>query len=450
MSIQIKKSLSFLNSLKKIPLPADAVDCLFSAKSFKAEILTLIGTAKKRIYLTALYLEADEAGKDILLALHQAKRKNPDLDIVVCIDFHRAQRGLIGQKKPTETNASWYQEVEKAEGLGIKILGVPVKRKELFGVQHLKGFIFDNKVLYSGASFNNIYLHQEDRYRYDRYWLIDSPKLADSMVEFLKTVIVASDAVVSLNAEVIPKISSFKMEQKSFAKNLKQASYHFEGEEVSTQLSVTPLCGLGTRNNSLNKCIRRILQSTEKDLVIFTPYFNLPNVLARDLTAALKRGVNLTIVIGDKTANDFYIPKERPFKTIGALPYLYETNLKRFTEKHYDALQSGQIKLYLWKSEANSFHLKGIYADERFVLLTGHNLNPRAWRLDVENALLIDDPKKSLKGLLDKELSEILKNTLQITTPEQIDDIDNYPEKVQKILRRLRRFKADRLIKGLI
>ena len=450
MSIQIKKSLSFLNSLKKIPLAADAVDCLFSAKSFKAEILTLIEKAQKRIYLTALYLEADEAGKDILLALHQAKRKNPDLDIVVCIDFHRAQRGLIGQKKPTETNASWYQEVEKAEGLGIKILGVPVKRKELFGVQHLKGFIFDNKVLYSGASFNNIYLHQEDRYRYDRYWLIDSPKLANSMVEFLKTVIVASDAVVSLNAEVIPKISSFKMKQKSFSKNLKQASYRFEGEDISTQLSVTPLCGLGIRKNALNKCIRKILQSSEKKLVIFTPYFNLPNVLARDLSAALNRGVKLTIVIGDKTANDFYIPKERPFKTIGALPYLYETNLKRFTEKHYDALQSGQIKLHLWKSDANSFHLKGIYADERFVLLTGHNLNPRAWRLDIENALLIDDPKKSLQGLLDKELSEILKNTLQITTPEQIDNIDDYPAKVQKILRRLRRFKADRIIKGLI
>ncbi|MCW8995552.1 MAG: CDP-diacylglycerol--serine O-phosphatidyltransferase [Psychromonas sp.] len=450
MISRIKQSLSFLDNLQKIPLSADSVDCLFSAKSFKKELLEQIAKAQYRIYLAALYLEADAAGEEILMALYQAKQNNPDLDIVVCIDFHRAQRGLIGAKKATATNASWYQDVEKAQALGVKIMGVPVKRKELFGVQHLKGFVFDDRVFYSGASFNNIYLHHNEKYRYDRYWLINSQPLADCMVNFLKQEIINNGAVVPLNGQSIPKISSLKTEHKKLVRNLKQASYQYPGKILTDSLSVAPLCGLGARRNQLNKCIRKVLQSTKNELIIFTPYFNLPRILARDINGLIKRGVKLTLVAGDKTANDFYIPEDQPFRSIGGLPYLYESNLKRFAEKYCAALQAGQLKLHLWKNNGNSFHLKGIYADNRFVMLTGHNLNPRAWRLDIENGLLIDDPEQTIKGLLDKELAEILKNTSQITDPKQIEGVEEYPEQVKKLLLRMRRIRADKLVKGLI
>lgn len=450
MKSRIKQSLTFLNNLKKIPLSVDSVNCLFSAKSFKGELLKQIANAKYRIYLAALYLEADDAGKEILMALYQAKRTRPDLDIVVCVDFHRAQRGRIGEKKSSVNNASWYQEIEKTEGLGVKIIGLPVKRKELFGVQHLKGFVFDDRVIYSGASFNNIYLHHNEKYRYDRYWLIENSQLADSLVSFLKEEIISSKAAAQLNGESIPKISNLKVAQKQLVKNLKQAAYKYSGEVLSERLAISPLVGLGARKNILNKCIRKILQSSQNRLVIFTPYFNLPAVLSRDICALLKRGVELTLVVGDKTANDFYIPEDQPFRSIGGLPYLYESNLKRFAKKHQTALQSGQLNIHLWKNNGNSFHLKGIYSDDRFVLLTGHNLNPRAWRLDIENGLLIDDPHQQLHSLLEKELSEILQYTYKITSPDQIDGVDDYPRHVRKLLLRMRRIKADKLVKGLL
>ena len=47
--------------------------------------------------------------------------------------------------------------------------GVPINTREVFGVLHIKGFVFDDTVLYSGASINNVYLQQQDKYRYDRY-----------------------------------------------------------------------------------------------------------------------------------------------------------------------------------------------------------------------------------------------------------------------------------------
>jgi len=449
MSKKINQSLSFLTKLKKLPISADNVQCLLTTKAFKTELFKQINSATKRIYIAALYLEADEAGAEVLDALYQAKLNYPAIDITVCIDFHRAQRGLIGAVKGGDTNTTWYQKVATLKGRGVRIIGLPVKRKELFGVQHLKGFIFDDVVFYSGASINNIYLHQQERYRFDRYWLIKDYALADSMVDYLQQVIINSEAVVELNAPIVPKFNEFKKEHKNLSRNLKLSGYRFEDIEHDG-LSIRPLTGIGTNKNLLNKVIRAIFHSTEKELILFTPYFNLPTALSRDISALLKRNVNITIVVGDKTANDFYIPEDKPFKTIAALPYLYEVNLRNFAKKHHTSILQGHLKLHLWKHETNSFHLKGIYSDYRFSLLTGHNLNPRAWRLDLENGLLIDDPQQQLSQLMNEELNNILQHTRQIGSYKGIDDINTYPEKIKQLISRLRRVKVDRIIKGII
>jgi len=451
MITKVEKNLSFLNNLNKIPLSADSVRFLKSAEDFKSTLLTQIKNAKKRIYLAALYLEDDAAGAEVLMALYDAKRINPELDIYVCIDFHRAQRGRIGEKKAAKTNATWYQSIEATEQLGVKIVGVPVKRKELFGVQHLKGFIFDDLVFYSGASFNDIYLQQADRYRLDRYWLIENQSLANSMVNFLIKELIDMDAVTLLNQPDIPNVKSLKHALKEFTLSLKNSQYYFHGEEgAATQLSVTPLAGLGTKHNKLNTCIQSLLNSTQHEAVIFTPYFNLPSQIARNINKLLARGVKLTLVVGDKTANDFFIKEEKDFSTIGTLPYLYETNLKTFCKKHQSKIKTGQLSVNLWKDGENSFHLKGLYCDQRFALLSGHNLNPRAWRLDVENGLLFDDPQKTLKPLLEDELNTILANATEITDSAQIESLEDYPAHVKKILVRMRRVRVDKLVKGIV
>ncbi|RBW47158.1 CDP-diacylglycerol--serine O-phosphatidyltransferase [Psychromonas sp. B3M02] len=449
MSKKINQSFSFLKKLKKLPISADNVKCLLSTDAFKTELFAQINNATQRIYIAALYLEADEAGEQVLNALYKAKQNHPALDITVCIDFHRAQRGLIGAAKGGDTNTTWYQKMAEINGQGVKIVGLPVKRKELFGVQHLKGFIFDDLVFYSGASINNIYLHQQERYRFDRYWLIKDKALADTMVDYLKQVIVNSEAVVQLNSPYVPRFNELKKEHKNLSRNLKSSGYRFLPEKTDG-LAIRPLTGIGTKKNLLNKVIRGIFHSTEQELILFTPYFNLPTALSRDISTLLKRKVKITIVVGDKTANDFYIPEDKPFKTIAALPYLYEVNLRNFAKKHHTSILQGNLKLHLWKHDTNSFHLKGIYSDQRFSLLTGHNLNPRAWRLDLENGLLVDDPKKQLTEQLNSELENILTHTRLIESYQDIDDMVNYPDKVKQLISRLKRVKADRIIKGII
>ncbi|MFO6423521.1 CDP-diacylglycerol--serine O-phosphatidyltransferase [Motilimonas sp. KMU-193] len=452
MMDRVNKSLAYIAAQPFLTTDIEHIQFLYHASEFRQSILDCIANAKQRIYLTALYLEDDEAGREIWLALDQAKKNNPDLDVVVLVDYHRAQRGLIGQAADS-TNATFYQQYALEHQSQFNIYGIPVKNRELFGVLHLKGFVFDDTVLYSGASLNNIYLHKQDRYRYDRYCLITHAALADSFVQYINQLISEDFGVVPLNIAPVPSVAEMKAQHRQLRRHLKTAQYHYHGQTLSSQdeqIGLLPLVGFGARGNKLNQMIRHIFHSTQRELVLFTPYFNFPAALSRDITAMLKRGVKITLVVGDKTANDFYIPPSEPFKTIAGLPYLYELNLRKFAKRHSRYLASGSLNIHLWRHENNSFHLKGIYSDKQTMLLTGNNLNPRAWRLDLENGILLQDKSGVLAEMQAKELALIMANTSQITHYEQIESLDDYPLQVRKLLSRMRVFRADNMVKRIL
>lgn len=187
-----------IEQLPRIAHKPEDLETLLDAGSFRERLLSEIAQAKHRIYLVALYLQDDEAGRSVLQALYDAKQANPELDIKVLVDWHRAQRGLIGAEK-SDGNAALYREFAEKHQFQIEVLGVPVRNREVFGVLHLKGFVIDNSVIYSGASLNDIYLAQHNRYRYDRYHVIRNQHLANSMANFISNVLVDSDAVNCLN-----------------------------------------------------------------------------------------------------------------------------------------------------------------------------------------------------------------------------------------------------------
>lgn len=66
-----------LEKLPQLALQADSLRILNSASEFKQRILQLIASAQRRIYLVALYLQDDEAGREILAALYAAKAARP-------------------------------------------------------------------------------------------------------------------------------------------------------------------------------------------------------------------------------------------------------------------------------------------------------------------------------------------------------------------------------------
>ena len=425
------------------------VNVLTNAKQYHTQLLDLIASAQTRIYITALYLQDDEAGREILQALHQASLANPTLEIKVLVDFHRAQRGLIGAVK-SDGNASLYCEYQEKYQSKVQVYGVPVKAKELFGVLHLKGFVIDDTLLYSGASLNNVYLQYEERYRLDRYFLITQAELCNAVVDFIEQELLNSEAVPRIDIRPLTKFNDIKIVQKQLMRTLKQANYANGMQHNQQPLGVRLFLGLGRRHNELNRAIKSLFDATEQELVLYTPYFNFPAPLMRSLRRLLKQGKQVTIVVGDKTANDFYLPPSEPFSKIGALPYLYETILHKFLKSQKRHINNGNLNVYLWKHETNSFHLKGICSDRKYHLLSGHNLNPRAWGLDIENGILLEDPEQSLMPVIDNERAEILKHCRRLNGAEDLETMDDYPPPVKKLLGQAKRVKVDFIIKRFI
>lgn len=433
-------------NLPSIGVEQNNIDVLFSPKTFKETLINHISTAKNRIYITALYLQNDEAGKEVLTALYLAKTKNPKLQVNVFVDAHRAQRGLIGQKDQAG-NQAMYKAFAKEWPVKVNVYGVAVKSRELMGVLHLKGIVIDDVVLYSGASINNIYLHQQQKYRLDRYYIIRSDELAHSFCEYLQSTFVDNNIAIQLNSGHLPTKKEQKRKSNKTKSIARHAKYRINNVEQHKSIQVTPLVGCGKRDNQLNSSICQLLAESRQSIVIFTPYFNLPKQLTKALISALKRGINITIIVGDKTANDFYISPERPFSTIGIVPYLYEQILRKFAKRWQSYIDKGLLTLKLWRDEDNSFHLKGLVVDECYHLITGSNLNPRAWHLDLENGLLIQDTKKHLFEKFTQELQHICRNTTVIERYQEIDAVAQYPEKPRKLLSRLSYSNIDRVLK---
>ena len=439
-----------VGDLPRIPVPIKALQTLSGPESFRENLLAQIRLAQRRILISALYLQDDDGGREILSALYAAKTDRPQLEISIFVDWHRAQRGLIGKTR-SPGNATLYKEMAQRLGPGVKVLGVPVQGREFLGVMHLKGFVIDNKVLYSGASLNDVYLQRHQRYRLDRYHLIENQALADSMAGLLTDILASSAAVHPLDTENAPKTAEIRPAIIRFRRALAKARYEFEAGRIGDgEVGITPLLGIGTRDNELNRTIVQLIQSAQNNLVLLTPYFNLPGPIRRAVDGRIKAGCHVSIVLGDKSANDFYIAPDEPFKAIGALPYLYEANLRRFCKAHHKAITAGRLNVHLWRHDDNTFHLKGMLVDDDYTLLTGSNLNPRAWRLDLENGLLIHDPHHLMPAQNRDELERILAHTQRLATHLALDDVSTYPPPVQRLIKRLARVRADRLVNQML
>ena len=129
---------------------------------------------------------------------------------------------------------------------------------------------------------------------------------------------------------------------------------------------------------------------------------------------------------------------------------MYETILRKFVKRNQSFIDHGLLDIRLWKHEDNSYHLKGVSVDGRRHLFTGHNLNPRAFALDYENGILVEDELGQLQAQLSHEQQQIFLNTQRISHFSQIEMMRDYPEPVQKLLAKIKGVGVDMVLKRLI
>ena len=439
-----------LQQLPCITVKPEDYDILESPSLFHKRMLQLIASAQHRILMTVLYLQDDDCGREILKALYDAKARNPRLYVRVYVDFHRAQRGLIGAA-PSAGNSALYMKAAEGCDNPPAIYGVPVKRRELFGVMHLKGCVFDDTVLYSGASVNDVYLDFHGRYRLDRYHEIRSAELADSMCSFVTSAFHPNYAVQDFSQGPVKPAKQIREDIRQLRRHLTKVQYAFKNSHIHRgEVGITPLAGLGKRHNLLNRAVLWILGEAKEQLFICTPYFNPPKPVLAQISEALESGVKVTLLVGDKTANDFFIKPGEKFSAVGVVPYIYEQNLREFVLRHDRFVKSGALNVMLWKDGDNTFHVKGMFADHSYALITGNNLNPRAWALDLENGLVISDPNHVMQDKFMHEQLYLLRHTRRIGDASEIQTLQDYPEEVQKIMNRMKLLKASLFIRHLL
>jgi CDP-diacylglycerol--serine O-phosphatidyltransferase len=431
-------------------IAASALVTLPDPAAFRTTLLDLIATATRRIVIIALYLQDDDAGREIMDALYAAKARRPDLQVALFLDWHRAQRGLIGKQR-SEGNAAMYRRYRQRHGPGIEVYGVPVQNRELFGVLHVKGFVFDDTVLYSGASLNDVYLARHQTYRLDRYHLLRHAALANALAGFAYQHLLPAGAACRLDLPGAPRPRPLARIIRDLRAALDQAAYTVPHEVPGAgEIAVTPMLGFGRTHNALDATVLQLLREARRQVILLTPYFNLPRPLRAAVGSLLRRGCNIDIMVGDKTASDFYIPPTEPFKTIGLLPYLYENNLRRFMRGHRRQIASGQLRIHVWRHGGNSYHAKGLFIDDQIAVLTGSNLNPRAWRLDLENALVLRDPQRLLHARHQAEWAALREHATLLADYAALDSPAQYPPAVRRNLRRLKRTRLDRLVNRLL
>ncbi|WP_236607846.1 phospholipase D-like domain-containing protein [Wigglesworthia glossinidia] len=183
-----KKYQKYLIELPKIKQFSKNIRTIYNSQDFFNLLIKKISEAKKLIYLAVLYLEKDQSGLQILKTIYQAKKNNPNLEVAILVDWYRAHRTILGKKQGI-TNADWYSDMATIyKNINVPIYGIPVNLNEALGVLHLKGFIVDNYVFYSGASISNAYLNQfNKKCRHDRYQMICNDALANSMLNFIQS-----------------------------------------------------------------------------------------------------------------------------------------------------------------------------------------------------------------------------------------------------------------------
>ncbi|URJ25029.1 CDP-diacylglycerol--serine O-phosphatidyltransferase [Candidatus Blochmannia ocreatus (nom. nud.)] len=446
----------FLVELPKLIQRTDGFKILYSPKEFFSELLLAISQAYRRICLVALYLEGDQGGKKVFDALLRVKQIRPQVNIKVLVDWNRAQRRRFGPYRKsgnaTIKNVDWYADImNKYPHMDIPIYGIPINVNEVLGVLHLKGFIIDDQVLYSGASLSEEYLHVNDKYRYDRYHIIRNRKLSSIMLNYIDEELLSAKVTNKLGCRDSLVNRLIKRNNiRLLRRNLRRVCYRYRGNNISSgNLAIAPLVGLG-KNSALNKVIYHLISSVKNKIVLCTPYFNMPNVLMCAVVGVLRQNKKVEIIVGDKVANDFFIPMNKPFALFGILPYLYEVNLRFFLKQLQEYIDNKQLEVRIWQEGCNGYHVKGIWVDDEWQLLTGNNLNPRALSLDLENALLIHDPRGVLCMQNNKELNMIRTHTKLVMHYTVLQKISDYPEKIGQLLSNMHKIRFDKLINRVL
>ena len=163
------------------PVKSSNIGILTEPRQFYDTLLSKCSEAKMRITLASLYLGNGNLEQNIVTAIRNNKSfERGDLNVNVLLDYTRGSRFTKNSRSvllpllQSEANCrlSMYH-TPVLRGLRKKL--APTRWNELFGLQHMKLYIFDDTLIISGANLSSDYFTN----RQDRYFVINDKQLCN-------------------------------------------------------------------------------------------------------------------------------------------------------------------------------------------------------------------------------------------------------------------------------
>ena len=166
----------------RIDINADQVEIIEGPKEFYEALKTRIQRARKRIYLSTLYIGKTE--HELVSTIRDALRHNgPDLKVSILTDALRGTREApesscasllapLVECFPDQVEIRMYHTPNLT---GIRKALIPKRINEGWGLQHIKLYGVDDEVILSGANLSNDYFTN----RQDRYHVFSSKRVTD-------------------------------------------------------------------------------------------------------------------------------------------------------------------------------------------------------------------------------------------------------------------------------
>ncbi|CAK7271656.1 CDP-diacylglycerol--glycerol-3-phosphate 3-phosphatidyltransferase [Sporothrix epigloea] len=176
----------------RVDLHGSQVRVLESPTEFYEALKYMIRNAKRRIFLSTLYIGTRET--ELVAVLQEAMRNNPELELHILTDALRGTREspakpssatllapLVAEFGADRVDVRMYHTPNLT---GLRKKYIPKRINEGWGLQHMKLYGVDDKILLSGANLSTDYFTN----RLDRYHIFDSVELTEAYWRMQKSV----------------------------------------------------------------------------------------------------------------------------------------------------------------------------------------------------------------------------------------------------------------------
>ena len=166
----------------RIDIDADQIEILHGPKDFYETLTAKIRSAKRRIYLSTLYIGKTE--HELISSIRDALLHNgPKFQVSILTDALRGTReapnpscaSLLASLAAEFPNQIAVRMYHTPNLTGLRKSMLPKRINEGWGLQHIKLYGIDDEVILSGANLSNDYFTN----RQDRYHVFKSKRVAD-------------------------------------------------------------------------------------------------------------------------------------------------------------------------------------------------------------------------------------------------------------------------------